>query len=125
MTDQIRICDSSHNYEIPLIFTMAFPGVEFWCPVCDCAWGMLGAGERVPATPALIERQERLVEITGPYLRARGTFTCAAMKIDGKHVNREDFPQSMLDEARKTIDEWTGVPDSVFAPVHDGLQQDD
>jgi len=49
---EIRICDR-HEKQVPLIWTFAFPGSEYWCPYCGGNFGMLGAGEMVESTMSL------------------------------------------------------------------------
>ena len=52
---EIKIC-SNHTEQIPLIWTFAFPGAEYWCPYCGFTGGMFGSGENVPETPALLQK---------------------------------------------------------------------
>lgn len=59
----IRVC--AHDGE-PLVFTMEFPGAEWYCVVCGAHEGLFGA--RVSATPAL---RERLGTLTEQYERER------------------------------------------------------
>jgi len=52
MSKEIRIC-REHENEIPLIWTFAFDGAEYWCPYCGQNYGMLGAGIKVEETEEL------------------------------------------------------------------------
>ena len=63
----IRIC---RNDGEPLVFTIEFPGAEFYCPACQSTEGVFGA--RAAATPALISR---LAQATERYGRDRAERT--------------------------------------------------
>ena len=40
----MKICDRHDEYEVPLIWTFAFSGCEYWCPYCGNKGGMMGTG---------------------------------------------------------------------------------
>ena len=50
--EMILICPS-HKKEIPLIWTFAFPGAEYWCPHCGYTCGMFGNNKGISATDSL------------------------------------------------------------------------
>lgn len=64
----INICHRDHENEVPLIFTFAFPGAEFWCPVCGFKCGMFGVIEMVPATEKLDKLEIAYRDRATPYL---------------------------------------------------------
>lgn len=63
----VRVCENDGE---PLVFTMEFPGSEWFCVVCDGHEDLFGL--RAPATPAL---QTRLDELTERYQRDRAART--------------------------------------------------
>lgn len=107
----IKICDNNHDLPIPLIWTFAFPGAEFWCPVCGLTGGMFGTGEPVPETPALKAKLEEYERLTAAYLRARGSKVCISMMYEGKQTDREDLPEHAVQEFTEIIVAWKGVPE--------------
>ena len=60
---EIKICENHPEFEVPLIWTFAFNGAEYWCPYCGQNSGMLGAGEDVEETPELKERLKNIKNI--------------------------------------------------------------
>lgn len=70
--EAILCCPRHLEYRVPLIFTFAFPGAEYWCPFCGYKSGIFGAGEQVPATSELAARYEVYHVAALDYLRSRG-----------------------------------------------------
>jgi len=101
----IIICDA-HDKEVPLIWTFAFNGAEYWCPYCGKNSGMLGAGIRVEKTPELEKELEEWKKRSSDYLDAESTFVCCELEFEGKRMKPHDLPQSEKDRCRKIIDEW-------------------
>lgn len=70
MKYEMKIC-SMHTYHVPLIWTFAFRGAEWWCPYCGYTGGMLGAGRNVKITRKLTDRLEKYKEMSKEYLHAK------------------------------------------------------
>ena len=54
----IKICGNHEDYPVPLIWTFAFNGSEYWCPYCGFNGGMFGTGKNVESTKGLKNRLE-------------------------------------------------------------------
>ncbi len=102
---EIRIC-SNHDYQVPLIWTYAFNGSEFWCPYCGFNGGMMGSGDLVPETEELIERRDKYKELSSEYLDALSTFACESLEFEGKRISPDDLPQSEKDRLNTIINGW-------------------
>lgn len=105
MSDTMKICDR-HENQVPLLFTMAFPGSEYWCPYCGGNWGMLGAGQNVPVTMQLKREKVKWRFKTREYLSAVGTQNCSSLKFEGKTISPHELPKSEKDRLQNIIDEW-------------------
>lgn len=110
--EKITICPNDHERAVPLIFTFAFPGCEYWCPVCGHASGMLGAGPRVAATPALIERRDKYEQQAAEYLHARSTLVCDSLLWEGKRIKPTELPREVMDRNQRIVREWRGLAES-------------
>ena len=111
--DDIKVCDSTvHGKQIPLLWTFAFPGCEYWCPVCSIAGGMFGTGKWVKSTPILEQRLDTLKGLTNEYLKARGTLVADRIEVEGKMLSREEVPPEVYEKARAVVDAWTGIDES-------------
>lgn len=106
--EKIKICDR-HNYKVPLIYTFAFNGAEYWCPYCGVSEGMLGAGKNIEVIPSEFEkltgRKQIYIDTSQNYLDANGFLVCSARKFNGIKIERKDFSPNMIDEVRKYIKE--------------------
>lgn len=58
--DEIRVC---RDCQIPLIWTFFWAYNEYFCINCGGHWGMMGAGDRVPKTPALRRQMRQLQKL--------------------------------------------------------------
>ncbi len=106
MTEKIKVCQGHPERQTPLMFTMAFPGAEYWCPWCGYTAGMLGAGESVDATEQLANLAEADAEFAKPYLRAIASRTADRVKHDGEWVRPGDLPGDVIAANTKTIADW-------------------
>lgn len=102
---EVKIC-SNHGYQVPLIWTFAFDGSEYWCPHCGFTGGMFGSGESVTETQELFERKKKYKELSMEYLDALTTFACQSLEFDGKRISPKDLPQEEKDRLRAIIDAW-------------------
>jgi hypothetical protein len=105
----IKICnDYSHeDYQVPLIWTFAFSGAEYWYPYCGFTGGMLGSGEDAPTSKLLEDRQAAYKKVSQNYLIANGRKIAVATKHEGKTYRP---PSTLPDEVKKQdqeyIDNW-------------------
>lgn len=67
--EQMKIC-ACHKKQIPLLWTFAFHGAEYWCPACGYTGGMFGAGLNIAVTEELEKLKEKYKEKSGEYLTA-------------------------------------------------------
>lgn len=80
----IRTCSIEHEVA-PMLYTFAFRGAEYWCPICGRLGGMLDGGSRSPATPELIAFEKAYRKRAESFLEYRASLS-GAMVIgeDGK-----------------------------------------
>ena len=102
---EIRICSRHHN-QIPLIWTFAFNGSEYWCPYCGANYGMLGAGEMVESTMDLKRAAVKWRQSTTEYLDAKSTNNCSELEWEGKMISPHDLPDEEKERVQKVINEW-------------------
>lgn len=107
-TEEIKICTNHQDYKTPLIWTFAFPGAEYWCPVCGQSSGMLGAGINVEATPELKARTEAHLKEARGYLEAIYERTCDSMEYEGKRITFAELPEHEKQRGKEVIDNWNG-----------------
>lgn len=102
-TEKIRIC-SNHEKEVPLIWTFAFPGAEYWCPYCGFTGGMLGSGELMNSTPELKRSLDEWKEKTKDYLRCKSRFVASSFIFEEKRIVFKELPISEIDRMYKVIE---------------------
>lgn len=105
MSKEIRIC-REHENEIPLIWTFAFDGAEYWCPYCGQNYGMLGAGIKIEETEELKKAAKYWKKKTNQFLQAQSTLSCEAKLIKGVWVNRKDIPLTIIEKAKKIVNNF-------------------
>ena len=76
--NKITICTNHPEYKVPMIWTYAFPGAEWWCPYCGDTQGMFG-GKSVEATKELKDDKKAWEKVSKPYLNAVSTFACESL----------------------------------------------
>lgn len=108
----ITICERHSEYQTPIIFTMAFPGAECFCPYCTLKGDMF-YGKNVESTPELEERKKIYQEHVMGYIRAIGTQNCVETKWEGKYITPDQLPQEEKDRLQKIRDK--GWPRGVTA----------
>jgi hypothetical protein len=91
----MKICANHSGYKVPLIFTFAFPGKEYWCPFCGNRGGMFGIGIDVPETPELIARLEAYEKRAADFLAACGRSYAVQTKHNGEWVKPSDLPDDV------------------------------
>jgi hypothetical protein len=105
----IKICSQHQDYQVPLIWTFAFIGAEYWCPHCGNTSGMMGAGESVPITPELVALLQTFTRLSHPYLHARawtGLSGAQAVKHNGEWVRPADLPADVLARHEAAVQAW-------------------
>lgn len=99
--EKIKICYCHSDYEVPLIWTFAFPGAEYWCPYCGHAAGMMGAGTDVNFTEKLAGRKAIYEKYSAAFRNAKGTLTCSSTELNGGRIKPEDMPENVIKEIRE------------------------
>jgi len=102
---EIRICDR-HDEQVPLIWTFAFMGSEYWCPYCGGNFGMLGAGEMVPVTMDLKRSAVIWQKRSKEYLSALSSRACSSLLWEGKRISPDDLPVEEKKRITKVIEDW-------------------
>lgn len=97
--EDIRVCEVCliYDHEVPLIWTFAFNGAEYWCPKCGKSSGMLGAGHRIPFSAKLYHRRNNYERFTRHYLSAWGSLNCSKLYWDGKLISPRDLPKEEIE----------------------------
>jgi hypothetical protein len=106
MENDIKICPNHQEYQVPLIWTFAFSGAEFWCPYCGYKSGVLGAGKYIPSTPELQERHRRYKIYSDEYLHAVGIQICVSTMWEGTRIPPHELPQAEKERLHKVIMDW-------------------
>lgn len=93
--NDVRICDDHEDdYPVPLIWTFAFNGAEYWCPYCGANRGMLGAGELVTDEDGTLrKRLHNYKKISRKFLRAKGRQVCARTRYKGEMIKPRELPE--------------------------------
>jgi len=103
--NEMIVCGSCHGTRnIPLIGTLSFRGAERWCPYCGMSTGMFGNYQEIRITPTLQQMLIVYTAHTREYLDGVGSQTCVGRLINGKSVNREDFPPELVAELKAKVD---------------------
>lgn len=104
----IRICSDHQNRErVPLIWTFAFNGAEYWCPGCGNTYGMLGAGDTVTSTSKLRERLENYKLESRQFLKAKSLLICYKTKYCGQWITFAEMPERAQVFWRNKADSWS------------------
>jgi len=104
MKEKILICSHHPEYKVPLLWTFAFAGSEYWCPYCGTSGGMFGTGTEVNFTEALYGRQRIYEEYSDIYLQAYGYLGCSRFLVgkdeDGcdRYLTPKEMPGQMIQE---------------------------
>lgn len=84
----ITCCRGHPEYLTPLVWTYAWPRMEWWCPYCNRHQPMFGfTGDRVARTPELEARLELYKVAARPYLKAVGFSGCVEGEYNGRRTN--------------------------------------
>lgn len=102
---EILICPANHEEQIPLIWTFAFNGAEYWCPYCGQSFGMF-YGKYVVTNPELEEKKKKYTEQSKEFLDAQSTFVCQSLEFEGKQISPHDLPEAEKVRLRKIINDW-------------------
>lgn len=101
----IRVC-TEHKKHVPLIFTMAFPGANYWCPGCGATMRVPDKDAKVELTAALEKLRDKNLEETKEYLAAASVInTDKRVLFGGRRINKEDLPQEEKDRLQKIVDD--------------------
>lgn len=105
MKHKLRVCNR-HEGNVPLIWTFAFAGAEYWCPCCGANYGMLGAGEIVEVEYSDMREAVRWRQKSREFLDARSTLVCDSLIWEGERIDREDLPLEEVERCSKIVKEY-------------------
>ena len=100
----MAVC-TSHEQPIPMIWTFAFTGSEYWCPECGSNRGAFDA-DKIDATIELEKQRNQLIKSTEKYLDARSALTCDEIKYRGKWIKPKDLPEKVIAKYKKIIKDF-------------------
>lgn len=90
----INVCPNHQRKEVvPLIWTFAFNGYEFWCPACGALFDMFGCGSERKYNFRLKRCLEKYKKLSGKFLRAKSLLACSYTIYKGKQLTFEELPQ--------------------------------
>jgi len=108
--ETFAICKKHPEYEVPLIFTFAFPGKDYWCAFCGETDEMFG-GRRVERSQELDRRLETYSAAWSGkfnYLHGVGAnYSVARMTWKGRLVRLEDLPVKVIEAFEALSRSWT------------------
>lgn len=91
---------------IPLIWTFAFPGAEWWCPNCGQTYGMFDGYHETEETPELVKLREDFEKGTEEYRHAIGVTHCSSMQWEGKQIEYAELPVEEKKRLQKIREQW-------------------
>ncbi len=109
MTDEQNMfmtCPSHPGYVVPMIYTFAFLGAEYWCPHCGYKCGMFGSMSRAPVTKELQARHDAFKEKYRSYLRAMSVLCCISLDHKGVTMSPEDLPEETKQQHARDRETW-------------------
>lgn len=106
-SDEIRVCPNHQDKEpVPLVFTMAFPYKEYWCPGCGYTSGMLGAGDIIKRNKEIDDREGHWKDLGKDYLSAVGARNCESLMFEGERMTYDELPEAEKQRLQKIEDDW-------------------
>lgn len=106
MAEGMRVCEDHPDYVVPLLWTFAFIGAEYWCPYCGYKSGMLGAGIEVEETSILEERRQKYKESSKMFLRAMGRQIAVYTEYKGQRIKPSELPGDEKEKDQAIISNW-------------------
>lgn len=88
-----KICTNPENKHLttPMIFTFAFRGYEYWCPICGWKTGMLGAKVEMQENTEMILIENAYKERALPFLKYMSSLNGGMVKDEnGKLIPAND-----------------------------------
>jgi len=106
--ETIKICEDCHlnGRMIPLIWTFAFNGSEYWCPFCGKNSGMIGAGEDVAFSKTLWMRRSAYESLSREFLKATGTLVASGVPWNGEIIHPTQLPEHEKNRRQEVRDSW-------------------
>lgn len=97
----IRCCVEHPDYQVPLIWTLKFPGAERWCPHCGWTTGSFFSDKSIeaPASEVLMRRHALYEAATAAFLGRDGGDEAGWTY----HVKAEDLPAPEPDPNRPEV----------------------
>lgn len=103
---QLAICPNHGSKKVPLIYTYAFPGSEYWCPYCGFNCGMFDCEKYEDESDALLKELEFWKEKSMAFLGAKSTIVCSSTMWEGKRISPLELPQEERDRLWNIINAW-------------------
>jgi hypothetical protein len=104
--NEIKICSNHQEYKVPLIWTFAFIGAEYWCPYCGYTSGMFGAGVNVKSTLPLRRKLKKYEALSNKFLPAYGSTHAISMMYNKVRYTQEALPEAARIKFKKIVDKW-------------------
>ena len=102
----MKICSNHRDYQVPLIYTFAFPREEYWCPYCGLLGGFLGTGDNVEETPELVERLKIYHEKAMDFLTTQGRTYAVGTEHNGVQIHPYDLPEEVKRRDAELRESW-------------------
>ena len=102
---QVKAC-RNHEKTIPLRWTFAFNGSEYWCPYCGENYGMMGAGEIREVNFTEARELIKWRKFGGELLDAMSTINCSSLEWNGKRISPHELPDYEKKRVQAVIDSW-------------------
>ncbi len=103
----ISICSGHQEYQVPMIWTFAFPGAELWCPYCGHGTGSpFGDDVEVAYTDLLGDRQKAYKKFTEEFLDAVSTLSCSQTEWKGEMIAPIDLPDEEKVRLKEISENW-------------------
>lgn len=94
---------------VPMVWTFAFMGCEWWCPCCGYGCGC-GSGDRQDATPALTATLKDFEKKSADYLNATGSRIATKTLFAGEWLHWSEFPAAERARREAVIKGWMNLP---------------
>ncbi len=107
-----KICKDPEDKHgtVPMIFTFAFRGYEYWCPVCGHKIGMFGAADNMQENPEMVALEKAYLDRARPFLKYRSSLAGGMIEdesgklvpLEAEKVDYEYGQQISIIDATKT-----------------------
>jgi hypothetical protein len=106
MREDTKICSKHQDYEVPLIYTFAFNGCEYWCPYCGSKGGLFGTGISVELTNELEERYNKFHNKSKKFLGAKSRQVASMVRHKEELIKASDLPEEEKKKDMEIVKNW-------------------